>query len=233
METILIISWITIALGVIGIFTFKDDGPLAFSIAAIIYSLIIIIVITIKDEPSAMDVYKDGMAHYEEMAKTLIAHKLDDIVVPDMISVDETYMQILDLTLKMEMLLLNIENHYIQSALTHESLKTYLLRRYERLMRIFNSFSSDTMENYRVAFIVFNDWWSIVCPALLTSITQKKLLNSSSLSVFDETSWHNRIVADSEELSRVEHNLETVDIKRLLSDYFANVVQVDIPKYLE
>ena len=78
METILIISWITIALGVIGIFTFKDDGPLAFSIAAIIYSLIIIIVITIKDEPSAMDVYKGKT----ELKYTVVGNeKVDSVVV--------------------------------------------------------------------------------------------------------------------------------------------------------
>lgn len=187
----------------------------------------------VESHLSAMDVYKDGMKQYEDTAKTLIAHKLDDITIPVMSSVDEAYMQILDLTLKMELLLLNIENHYTQAAKTHDSLKTYVLRRYERLLRIFNSFSNDVMENHRVAFIVLNDWWTIVCPALLSSINQQKLLNESVSSVFKESSWHNRIVSDAEELERLERNLETANIKSVLSEYFVNVVQVDIPHYLE
>ena len=187
----------------------------------------------VESHLSAIAVYKDGLKQHEENAKILIAHKLDDIKIPESQSISDDFFQILDLTLKMELLLLNIENHYVQSARTMDNLKEYLVRRYERILRIFNTFSSDAMENHRVAYIVFKDWWSIVSSVLVASIDQKRVLNNSVLSVFNESSWKHRVEVDSEELEQVKNNFETADIQEILRDYFADVVQVEVPFYLE
>ena len=78
METILMISFFILFLGVAGVFIFKDKILFASSVTVFIYSLFIIMVITIKGEPSAMDVYQGKT----ELKYTVVGNeKVDSVVV--------------------------------------------------------------------------------------------------------------------------------------------------------
>ena len=182
---------------------------------------------------SAMESYKDHCSHYDQNTKTLIAHKLDEVAIPVFAEIDQTQEQILQLTIKMELLVLNIENHYTQAAISAEALSDYLERRYERLLKIFDRFSEERKANQKSAFYVLKDWWAIVCPALVSMIQQKKEINTSAQMIFSDEAWKTRMLEVGAELDQIAEVLEQhSDIYQIIRNYFVEC-SYDVPTYLE
>lgn len=182
---------------------------------------------------SAMESYKDHCSHYDQNTKTLIAHKLDEVAIPVFAEIDPTQQQILQLTVKMELLVLNIENHYAQAAITEDALRDYLSKRYERLLKIFERFSDDHKANQKSAFFVLKDWWSIICPALSSMIQQKKEINDSAQMIFSDEAWKKRMLEVGVELDQIAIVLDQhSDIYEIIRNYFVEC-SYDVPTYLE
>ncbi|NLW46666.1 MAG: hypothetical protein GXY86_04945 [Firmicutes bacterium] len=181
----------------------------------------------------AMELYKDNCCQYDMNTKTLIAHKISDIEIPIFTELDLIQSQILVLTIKVELLVLNIENHYFQAAETEETLAVYLQKRFECFFRVFSKFSDDVKANRKSAFFVLKDWWGVVSPALFCMIKQRQDIHGYTERLFTEDVWVKRMGDVKKDLDNVAEVLsQHGDVTVIIRNYFiAN--SYDVPTYLE
>ena len=178
----------------------------------------------IETHMAAMESYKDAARQCDDNTKALIARKLSDVQIPQLLDADFTKSKILAVSVKMELLILNVENHYAHAAESIESLTAYLTNRFDRLCQVFGQFSDDPAFVRHSAFVVLASWWSVVRPALIQAANQKITFDETARGVFTDTFWRKRIEQAIQEQCEILDVLEPfINLKELVSDHLRNM----------
>lgn len=176
----------------------------------------------IETHMAAVESYKDQSRHCDDTIKSLIAHKLSDITIPEAEDGEFDKSELIALSIKLEMLLMNVENHYANAAESLEQIANYVESKYSRFCRILTRYSDKEMYIRRTAFLILTNWWGIVKPLLQNMAKQKIDFATSAQTVFSDAKWRKRMGEVIKKQTEIRENLEkTKDLKPIISDYLS------------
>lgn len=174
----------------------------------------------IEQHLSAMESYKDAMVTIDNNMRALIAHRISDISIPPLPGDDFTRSHLLAVSMKLELLILNSENHYFTAMETPEKLQSYLTEKYARFLRVFNQYSKNQEFVRRSSLVVLAGWWDVVRPSLITTISQKMSFLETSKLVFPDNFWRVRMTDVVEKYRNIIDCLDDeLDLTVLVCDY--------------
>ncbi len=178
----------------------------------------------IETHMAAMESWKDTARQADENVKALIARKLAEIQIPALPEADFPTSQILAVSVRMELLILNSENHYAHAAESVESLRAYLGDRYDRLLQAFAQFSKEPAFVRHSAYLVLSTWWSVVRCALIQTANQKITFAETARGVFLDDFWRKRVELAIQAQSDLIDVLErTPNLKNVVSDHLRTI----------
>ena len=138
---------------------------------------------TLKTQLTALDSYKDNMKLIEESMRAVLAQRLADISV---IHSKTTEANLINLATRMELLLINTENHYTQVSLSLPDLEQYILTRYRRIYRMLSNYEVDVNS---CTYHTMTQWWDIIQPTLVDTIKNKIVCCSKMATISAGLLW--------------------------------------------
>ena len=171
---------------------------------------------------ATLDGYKEVAMEFDQNVRSLLARKLMDLKVVESPDGDFIKTQMLDLTVKLEILVMNTENHYLTAIKTPESLRSYLLSKAVAFHGCFDKYSNDTKWIENATFTTVADWWGIVRVNLLTMLNRRLDYIRRMGDVFDYEWWkqkREKAEKDTEDMLAVLN--QTVDFRHITEEYYA------------
>lgn len=170
---------------------------------------------------ATLDGYKEVAMEFDQNVRALLARKLMDLKVVESPDGDFVKTQMLDLAVKLEILVMNTENHYLASIKTLESLQSYLLSKAVAFHGCFDKYSNDVKWIEKATFSTVADWWGIVRVNLLTMLNRRLDYIRRMGDVFDYEWWRikkEKAENDTKDMLAVLN--QTVDFKHITEEYY-------------
>lgn len=170
---------------------------------------------------ATLDGYKEVATEFDQNVRALLARKLMDLKVVEAPDGDFIKTQMLDLSVKLEILVMNTENHYLTAIKTPESLQSYLLSKAVAFHGCFDRYSNDDKWITQATFTTVADWWSIVRVNLLTMLNRRLDYIQRMTDVFDYDWWQEKRAkaeADTQQMLAVLNG--TVDFRHITEEYY-------------
>lgn len=171
---------------------------------------------------ATLDGYKEVAMEFDQNVRSLLARKLMDLKVVESPDGDFMKTQMLDLTVKLEILVMNTENHYLTAVKSPEALRSYLLSKAVAFHGCFDRYSNDEKWIEKATLTTVADWWGIVRVNLHTMLTRRLDYIRRMVDVFDYEWWkqkREKAERDTEDMLAVLN--QTVDFRHITEEYYA------------
>ena len=170
---------------------------------------------------ATLDGYKEVAMEFDQNVRSLLARKLMDLKVVESPDGDFVKTQMLDLAVKLEILVMNTENHYLAAIKSPESLRSYLLSKAVAFHGCFDRYSDDDKWIENATFTTVADWWGIVRVNLQTMLTRRLDYIQRMGDVFDYEWWKAKRAKAEEDTKQMLSVLNgTVDFKHIADEYY-------------
>ena len=156
---------------------------------------------TLKVQLTALDSYKDNINRIDEAMRAVLAQRLADTsIIPD----KTTDAKLINLAVRMELLLINTENHYTQVSTSINDLELYIMARYRRIYGMLSRYDVNVPE---CAYRTISLWWDTLHPTLVDTIKNKIVCSTKMASISAGLIWEDSFTKESEQAKERLHVL--------------------------
>ena len=162
---------------------------------------------------SGLDAYNHDIARHDQDARVLITHKLDEIQFPPIVTLTEEGQALLRRTVLYTLLVMNMENHYVDASQSQDKLIFYLSEKYKKISMSVHLFVEDWQECYIYAYGILDQWWTIVGQAIHAKTLHDLETDYTRVDLLQDPTWkkrmdttitkHKKCVANIEKMSSV------------------------------
>ena len=181
----------------------------------------------IKDEFSryiaGLDAYNHDIARHNQNARVLITHKLDEIVFPKTDTLDEDRRELMRRTVLYTLLVMNMENHYVDASQSQEKLLTYLADKFKKIVLAVRPFLESWNECYIVAYDILSQWWAVVGSAIHSNTLTDLETDYTRVDLLQDPTWKRRIENTIARHKKTIANIEKMpSVRPAVLRYFAD-----------
>lgn len=166
----------------------------------------------IKDEfaryISGLDAYNHDIARHNQNARVLITHKLDEIVFPKVASLDEDRRELMRRSVLYTLLVMNMENHYVDASQTQEKLILYLSDKFRKVVAAVRPFLESWNECYIVSYDIISQWWTVVGTAIHDNALTDLETDYTRVDLLQDPTWKKRIESTITRHKKTISNIE-------------------------
>lgn len=157
---------------------------------------------------SGLDAYNHDINRHDQSARVLITHKLDEIVFPKIANLDEDQRELMRRTVLYTLLVMNMENHYVDASQTQEKLIGYLADKFKKLVLAVRPFLESWDECYIVCYDILSQWWAVVGSAIHTKTLTDLETDYTRVDMLQDPTWKKRIEATITKHKKTVANIE-------------------------
>ena len=161
---------------------------------------------------SGLDAYNHDISRHDQAARVLITHKLDEITFPKLASLDEDRRELMRRSVLYTLLVMNMENHYVDASQTQEKLTIYLADKFKKIVSAVHPFLESWTECYIVSYDILSQWWAVVGSAIHSKTLTDLETDYTRVDMLQDPTWKRRI-----ETTIARHKKSVANIEKMSS----------------